>query len=158
VARDVARVADALGIRRSAVIGHSGGGPHVLACAVLRPDRVLATVAMSSPAHTARPLERYLASHEFDPDDALAEVAPWGFTTEQAKPPVLLVHGDEDRMVPSTSRCSAPRPWPHWTGSPATAADYPATPRCWGGRLIRAANRSRRLTTPWTRRPSITGR
>ncbi len=34
-------------------------------------------------------------------DDALAGVGPWGFAAEQAKPPVLLVHGDEDRMVPS---------------------------------------------------------
>jgi predicted esterase len=119
VARDVARVADALGIRRSAVIGHSGGGPHVLACAVLRPDRVLATVAMSSPAHTARPLERYLASHEFDPDDALAEVAPWGFTTEQAKPPVLLVHGDEDLGRGRTGLARQP---PRLTTRPRPAA------------------------------------
>jgi uncharacterized protein (DUF2252 family) len=33
-----------------------------------------------------------------------------------------------------------------------------AAPRCWGGRLIRAANRSRRLTTPHTVRPSMMGR
>ena len=32
-AADVARVADALGIEQFAVMGHSGGGPHALACA-----------------------------------------------------------------------------------------------------------------------------
>src|SRR3954449_8017517 len=31
-AADVARVADELGIDRFAVMGHSGGGPHALAC------------------------------------------------------------------------------------------------------------------------------
>jgi pimeloyl-ACP methyl ester carboxylesterase len=44
-AGDVARVADALGIERFAVVGHSGGGPHALACAALLPDRVLAVVS-----------------------------------------------------------------------------------------------------------------
>ncbi|PWU59886.1 alpha/beta hydrolase [Micromonospora globispora] len=41
----VATVADALGIDRFAVMGHSGGGPHALACGALLPDRVLAVVA-----------------------------------------------------------------------------------------------------------------
>lgn len=43
-ASDVARAADALGIARFAVFGHSGGGPHALACAALLPDRVVAAV------------------------------------------------------------------------------------------------------------------
>ncbi|MFJ9912141.1 alpha/beta fold hydrolase [Actinacidiphila glaucinigra] len=43
-AGDAAAVADALGIGRFAVMGHSGGGPHALACAALLPDRVLAVV------------------------------------------------------------------------------------------------------------------
>jgi pimeloyl-ACP methyl ester carboxylesterase len=42
-----ATVADALGVDRFAVMGHSGGGPHALACAALRPDRVLAAVSGS---------------------------------------------------------------------------------------------------------------
>ena len=41
----VAAVADALGIDRFGVMGHSGGGPHALACGALLPDRVLAVVA-----------------------------------------------------------------------------------------------------------------
>ena len=50
VAADVAAVADALGIDRFAVMGHSGGGPHALACGALLPDRVLAVVTASGPA------------------------------------------------------------------------------------------------------------
>ena len=40
-----ARVADALGIARFAAMGHSGGGPHALACGALLPDRVAAVVS-----------------------------------------------------------------------------------------------------------------
>ncbi|MFC7549294.1 alpha/beta fold hydrolase [Plantactinospora sp. GCM10030261] len=43
----VRAVADALGIDRFAVMGHSGGGPHALACAALLPDRVLGAVSMA---------------------------------------------------------------------------------------------------------------
>ena len=46
-AADVAAVADALGIERFAVMGHSGGGPHALACGALLPARVLAVVSMA---------------------------------------------------------------------------------------------------------------
>jgi pimeloyl-ACP methyl ester carboxylesterase len=49
-AADVAAVADALGIGRFAVFGHSGGGPHALACAALLPERVIAAVSVSAPA------------------------------------------------------------------------------------------------------------
>jgi len=49
-AADVAAIADALGIRRFAVLGHSGGGPHALACAALLPERVIAAVSVSAPA------------------------------------------------------------------------------------------------------------
>ncbi len=49
-ADDVAAVADALGIDRFAVLGHSGGGPHALACATLLPERVVAAVSVSGPA------------------------------------------------------------------------------------------------------------
>jgi len=44
-AADVSSVADALGIDRFAVMGHSGGGPHALACAALLPERVLGVVS-----------------------------------------------------------------------------------------------------------------
>lgn len=48
VADDVARVADALDIDAFAVMGHSGGSSHALACAARLPDRVTAVVSMSA--------------------------------------------------------------------------------------------------------------
>jgi pimeloyl-ACP methyl ester carboxylesterase len=46
-AEDAAAVADALGVDRFAVLGHSGGGPHALACAALLPGRVTAAASIS---------------------------------------------------------------------------------------------------------------
>jgi pimeloyl-ACP methyl ester carboxylesterase len=43
-------VADALGLGEFAVMGHSGGGAHALACAALLPDRVLAVASISAMA------------------------------------------------------------------------------------------------------------
>jgi len=45
--KDVAQVADHLGISRFAVAGHSGGGPHTLACAYALPDRIIAAATIS---------------------------------------------------------------------------------------------------------------
>jgi len=89
----VSAVADALGIDRFAVMGHSGGGPHALACGALVPERVLGVVAGSSlapfgadgldyfagmaqsnaaelrAASQGRPsLENHLETAEFDPE------------------------------------------------------------------------------------------
>jgi pimeloyl-ACP methyl ester carboxylesterase len=46
-AADVSSIADALGIDRFAVMGHSGGGSHALACGALLPERVLGVVSVS---------------------------------------------------------------------------------------------------------------
>ena len=43
-----ARVADALGLERFAVAGHSGGGSHALACAARLTDRVSAVLSISA--------------------------------------------------------------------------------------------------------------
>jgi pimeloyl-ACP methyl ester carboxylesterase len=106
---DVAAIADALDIGQFAVVGHSGGGPHALACGALLPDRVLAVVSMSAPApHGAvgldwfagwspsgvaeqraalagrTALEEYLATAEFapetfTPDDHAALQGSWSW-------------------------------------------------------------------------------
>jgi pimeloyl-ACP methyl ester carboxylesterase len=175
-ADDVSRIADALGIGRFAVVGHSGGATHALACAALLPERVLAAVCLAAmaprqadgldwyagmaPSGVARlgaaasgraALAEHAASAEFDPaeftpadhaalsgpwswlgavagkaeagpadgmiDDELAYVAPWGFEPAQVRPPVLFVHGGEDRVAPRThvewltQRCRSAQLW-----------------------------------------------
>jgi len=111
-AADVAAIADALGIGRFATLGHSGGGPHALACGALLPERVIAVVSMSAPApidaedldwfagwtrsgmaeqHAAlagrAALEAYLASAEPDPeafttDDLVALAGRWSWVAD----------------------------------------------------------------------------
>ena len=46
-AADVARIADALSINRFAVMGHSGGGVHALACGALLRERVVGVVSVA---------------------------------------------------------------------------------------------------------------
>ncbi|MFI1660704.1 alpha/beta fold hydrolase [Streptomyces sp. NPDC020472] len=159
-AADVEAVAEALGIGRFAVMGHSGGGPHVLACGALLPERVLAVVAVAglapfgaegldwfagmtasgaaglrAAAEGRAAKEAYEAAATYDPemftaadhaalagewswfgevvgpaveggpggliDDDLAYVSPWGCDPARVVAPVLLLHGGEDRIVPS---------------------------------------------------------
>jgi pimeloyl-ACP methyl ester carboxylesterase len=49
-AADVASVADALGIGQFAVMGHSGGGSHALACGALLPQQVVGVVCVAAMA------------------------------------------------------------------------------------------------------------
>lgn len=49
-ARDVADLADALGLERFSVLGRSGGAPHALACTALLPGRVRRAAALACPA------------------------------------------------------------------------------------------------------------
>ncbi len=176
VAADVAAVADALAIERFAVVGHSGGASHALACAALLPERVRGALCVAAlappdaegldwfagmaPAGEAdlrsalagrEELARHLASTEFDPElftaadhaalggawswlgkvageamegglegsieDDLAYVARWRFGPEQVLAPLLLLHGERDRVVPSShsrwlaDRCPAAELW-----------------------------------------------
>jgi pimeloyl-ACP methyl ester carboxylesterase len=109
VAADVSSIADALGIEEFAVMGHSGGGSHALACSALLPERVLGAVCVSGlapmqaegldwyagmavsgaaklrAAAGGRPaLEDYLAASEFDwelftPADRAALSGAWSW-------------------------------------------------------------------------------
>jgi pimeloyl-ACP methyl ester carboxylesterase len=126
VAPDVAAVADALGIERFAALGASGGGPHVLACAALLPERMLAGVSIAGlapidaegldlyagmgssgmaelQAAAAGPeaLAAYLPTAEFDPDiftpaDHAALDGPWGWVGKLAQ---QTMAGGFDGMV-----------------------------------------------------------
>ena len=56
---DIAQLADHLGFDKFAVVGHSGGGPHTLACAYALPERVTAAgvVAGAGPVDTPNATE-----------------------------------------------------------------------------------------------------
>jgi pimeloyl-ACP methyl ester carboxylesterase len=108
-AADVSDIADALSLSQFAVMGHSGGGPHALACGALLPDRVTGVVSGSGLAPLGAEgldwfggmhafgaaelraatqgrsaLETYLISAEFDPEqftpaDHAALAGPWSW-------------------------------------------------------------------------------
>jgi pimeloyl-ACP methyl ester carboxylesterase len=113
-----ASIADALGIGGFAVMGHSGGGPHALACGALLPERVLGVVSVSglapfgaegldwfagmsaageaslrAAAEGREAKERYEASAEFDPEmftpaDHAALAGAWSWFDEVVAPAV----------------------------------------------------------------------
>ncbi|RII94366.1 alpha/beta hydrolase, partial [Clavibacter californiensis] len=158
-ASDDAAVADALGIDRFAVLGHSSGAVLALAAAAALPDRVLGALCGAALApveaegldwfagmHAGgerelraavagrEALEEELAASTFDPamftdgdlraletdwawlngvaahgldagpggmvDDDLALVADWGVDLAAVRTPVILLHGDADRIAP----------------------------------------------------------
>jgi pimeloyl-ACP methyl ester carboxylesterase len=114
-AADVSAVADALGIDRFAVMGHSGGGSHALACGALLPERVLGVVSVAGMAPFSAEgldwfdgfgaagvaqlraaaagraaLERHLAESdeepEFTPEDEAALAGEWSLLIDVVRP------------------------------------------------------------------------
>jgi pimeloyl-ACP methyl ester carboxylesterase len=114
----VLSIADALGIDQFAVMGHSGGGPHALACGALLPERVLGVVSVAglapfgaeglgwfagmTPSGAAElraaaegraALEDHLESAEFDPEmftpaDHAALSGTWSWLNDVVGPAV----------------------------------------------------------------------
>jgi pimeloyl-ACP methyl ester carboxylesterase len=81
-AADVAALADELGFDRFGVTGGSGGGPHVLACAALIPDRVVRAIcAVGVAPWGASGLERDAWLAGMDPEN-VKEVA-WAEAGEE---------------------------------------------------------------------------
>jgi pimeloyl-ACP methyl ester carboxylesterase len=114
-ATDASAVADALGIERFAVMGHSGGGSHALACAALLGERVLGAVVVAGmapfgaeglewfegfgPGGAAQlraaaagraALEKHLAESDddpgFTPEDEAALEGEWSWLIEVVRP------------------------------------------------------------------------
>ena len=142
-AGDVEAIADALGLDRFAVLGHSGGGPHALACAALLPDRVVAAVSGSglapypadgldwfagiNPAGTAElraavegraALEQVLSASEYDPEmftptDHAALEGDWGWLGRIAGRGAGGRHRRDGRRRPRLRRALGLRPRDH---------------------------------------------
>jgi len=89
-AADVAALADELGFDRFGVTGGSGGGPHVLACAALLPDRVVRGLCIVGVAPFGTPgLERDEWLAGMDPEN-VKEVG-WAEAGEEVLTPELEV-------------------------------------------------------------------
>jgi pimeloyl-ACP methyl ester carboxylesterase len=102
-ADDASAVAAALSIDRFAVMGHSGGGSHALACAALLPERVLSVVSVAGLApfgaegldfFAGMSKERYEASgaeydpEMFTPEDHAALSGEWSWLLDVVNPAV----------------------------------------------------------------------
>src|SRR5215218_2616126 len=117
-AADTSAVADALSIDRFAVMGHSSGGSHALACGALLPERVLGVVSVAglapfdaegldffagmaasgvaslrAAAEGRAAKERYEASAEYDPEmftpeDHAALSGAWSWLQDVVNPAV----------------------------------------------------------------------
>jgi len=74
---DIAQLADHLGFNKFAIVGHSGGGPHALACAYALPERVTAAgiVAGAGPADTPNATEGMIFLHQLG--ITVGQYLPW---------------------------------------------------------------------------------
>lgn len=101
--KDIASLADALKLDRFAVSGHSGGGPHTLACAYALADRVTAAAVLSGagPIDTPGATEGMIWLNWFG--FTFGRYMPWWFARpltrylfrEQAANPAKAIDHDE---------------------------------------------------------------
>jgi pimeloyl-ACP methyl ester carboxylesterase len=107
VAGDVASVADALGIDRFAVMGHSGGGPHALACAALLTERVVGAVSVSGLApYDAEGLDWYAGMTDSGVDSLRAAAAG-----REAKERYEAAGVEYDQEFTPADRAALSGPW-----------------------------------------------
>jgi pimeloyl-ACP methyl ester carboxylesterase len=98
-ADDVRAVCSALGISRLAAWGVSGGGPHVLACAALLPDLVVAAASLASLApYPAAGLDWFAGMGQENVDDfklAIADPAASRAKAEQDRAAMLVASAED---------------------------------------------------------------
>ena len=98
-AADVRAICAGLHIDRLAMWGISGGGPHVLACAALLPDLVVAAASLASPApFGAEGLDWFEGMGQANVDDArlfLTDEAAARAQTEKDREEMLATSADE---------------------------------------------------------------
>ena len=114
---DVAAICDMLGFDRVASWGISGGGPHVLACAALLPDRVAAVASLASVAPYGAPgLDWFADMGQDNVDDfkllVSDEAAARAKMTEDwkgflAAKPEELAEGMASLMTPTDAKVAA---------------------------------------------------
>lgn len=104
-AADVAAIADALGIDRFAVYGHSGGGAPTLACAARLPDRVVGASCLAGVApYPSEGLDWLAGAGELNVDDfklMLSDPAAWESKT--ASDVAIMAKETPEEVVASLS-------------------------------------------------------
>jgi pimeloyl-ACP methyl ester carboxylesterase len=99
IVADTAAVLDHLGAERAYVAGHSGGGPHALACAALLPERILGTALIAGVAPFDAPGLDFLEGMGRENHDefgaALAGEAALGAYLEPVRQQILGITGPE---------------------------------------------------------------
>lgn len=109
---DVARVADALGLERFALLGVSAGGAHAAACARTLGPRVVATALSACCVPVGYAIVRAMAAAVSvagyggreagglrNVDDVRLAMPPWGFAPEEVRGEIHWWHGERDPFV-----------------------------------------------------------
>ena len=103
---DVAQLANALKIDKFAVIGVSGGGPYMLACAYKMPERITSATTISGMGPTDDPdaIKGMLPSMRLGLD--IAPRVPWGFVRLALDPVAKMVSRNPlgaKKLIPSSA-------------------------------------------------------